>query len=102
MIAEVSRALTAYEKLDTQGKSLFRAELGLVRPQQAKPRRKYTRKAKADPGPVPPEPEPSPLPVPKRRGPKRQAGFNTMFPKEGNLIPVLNGRPLGDGAGDGA
>jgi len=69
VIAEVSRALKAYEGLDTQGKSLFRAELGLVRPQQAKPRRKYTRKPKAggaDPGPAP-GPVPSPLPDPGPR-----------------------------------
>lgn len=49
MIAEVSKALAAYERLNTQGKALFRGELGLVRPQQARPRRKAQRKAKVQP-----------------------------------------------------
>jgi hypothetical protein len=44
LIAEVSRALAGYEKLSPVGKRLFRDELGLVRPQQAKPRK--ARKAK--------------------------------------------------------
>jgi hypothetical protein len=72
MIAEVVKALKAYEALDTTGKALFRGETGLVRPQQAKgkAKRKYTRRAKpvaaaeeADPGPVPPKPKADPGPV---------------------------------------
>lgn len=43
MIAEVSKALGAYERLDSQGKRLFRDELGLVRPQQATRRRRRTK-----------------------------------------------------------
>lgn len=38
MIGEVSKALKTYEALDSQGKRLFREELGLVRPQQARKR----------------------------------------------------------------
>lgn len=45
MIGEVQKALTAYNKLDGTGKRLFRDELGLVRPQQARPRRKRAAKA---------------------------------------------------------
>jgi len=40
MIDEVAKALKAYGRLDVLGKRLFRDELGLVRPQQARPRRK--------------------------------------------------------------
>ena len=40
MIAEVQKALTAYTRLDSTGKRLFRDELGLVRPQQATKRRR--------------------------------------------------------------
>lgn len=43
MIAEVSKALKAYEALDTVGKKLFRGELGLVRPQQARGRKRRLR-----------------------------------------------------------
>lgn len=39
MIAEVSRTLAAYGKLDAQGRRLFREELGLVRPRKAQRRR---------------------------------------------------------------
>lgn len=35
MVGEVVKALSAFNKLTTQGKRLFRDELGLVRPQQA-------------------------------------------------------------------
>lgn len=45
MIGEVQKALTAYNKLDGTGKRLFRDELGLVRPQQARPRRKRAAKS---------------------------------------------------------
>jgi hypothetical protein len=40
MIGEVTKALAAYESLNTVGKRLFREELGLVRPQQAKRRKR--------------------------------------------------------------
>lgn len=40
MIGEVAKVLKGYDALNTQGKRLFRDELGLVRPQQARPRRK--------------------------------------------------------------
>jgi hypothetical protein len=45
MIADVNKALTAFRALTTQGKKLFRDELGLVRPQQAK---RKTRKRTVD------------------------------------------------------
>lgn len=40
MVGEVVKALAAFRKLSTQGKRLFREELGLVRPQQATRKRK--------------------------------------------------------------
>lgn len=48
MIGEVQKALTAYGKLDSTGKRLFRDELGLVRPQQARPRRKRAKQKGAE------------------------------------------------------
>lgn len=79
MIDKVVKVLDGYNGLDTQGKRLFRDELGLVRPQQATKRRRRAAKRDIDPTKLTQA-------APKRRGrkPKGEVNGNVVEPGTGD------------------